>query len=179
MILSLQESFSQSLQAELDRAEVELSEKKEELRNLKDQIRTESAEMVARRRRFEVVMAENQASVAALTRRLAQSEAEVERLQRVLQSGELSIQEYKEFLDTLADNSKIVQDEVDTIEDLIADKMELIDKMENNNIVEINAVKAMLETKIENLRNIIIDELSRSQEECKEMSRENAEVKKN
>ena len=47
-----QESFSQSLQAELDKAETELAEKREELRALKDHIRTEAAEMVARKKRL-------------------------------------------------------------------------------------------------------------------------------
>lgn len=37
---------------ELDRAETELAEKKEELRALKDQIRNEAAEMVARKKRY-------------------------------------------------------------------------------------------------------------------------------
>lgn len=36
---------------ELDRAETELAEKKEELRALKDHIRAEGAEMVARKKR--------------------------------------------------------------------------------------------------------------------------------
>jgi len=35
----------------LDKAETELAEKKEELRSLKDQIRAEAAEMVARKKR--------------------------------------------------------------------------------------------------------------------------------
>lgn len=48
----LQESFSQSLQVELDKEETELAEKKEELRVLKEHIRTEAAEMVARRKRL-------------------------------------------------------------------------------------------------------------------------------
>ncbi|XP_011877413.1 PREDICTED: hyaluronan mediated motility receptor-like isoform X4 [Vollenhovia emeryi] len=46
-----QASFSQSLQLELDKAESDLAEKKEELRALKDQIRTEAAGMVARKKR--------------------------------------------------------------------------------------------------------------------------------
>lgn len=37
---------------ELDRAETELAGKKEELRALKDQIRSEAAEMVSRRKRY-------------------------------------------------------------------------------------------------------------------------------
>jgi len=40
------------LQIELDKAETELAEKKEELRALKDHIRTEGAEMVARKKRL-------------------------------------------------------------------------------------------------------------------------------
>jgi len=40
------------LQAELDKAESELVEKKQELRALKDYIRTETAEMIARKKRL-------------------------------------------------------------------------------------------------------------------------------
>jgi len=40
------------LQAELDKAESELAEKKQELRALKDYIRTEAAEMVAKKKRL-------------------------------------------------------------------------------------------------------------------------------
>ncbi|XP_016839902.1 myosin-15-like isoform X1 [Nasonia vitripennis] len=171
-----QESFSQSLQAELDRAEAELVEKKEELRNLKDQIRTESAEMVARRRRFEVVMAENQASVAALTRRLAQSEAEVERLQRELQTKEGSLVGYRELLDNITSNSKMAQEQLDTITDKIDEKVEHISQMEVQSVNEINAAKTMFNAKIESLRTVTIEELAKVQKECQEKSERNAEL---
>ena len=164
------------MQAELDRAEAELSEKKEELRNLKDQIRTESAEMVARRRRFEVVMAENQASVAALTRRLAQSEAEVEQLQKELQANESSIQEYREILETITNNSKKVENRVHNISNVIDEKVEVIDKMEVASITEIKSVQSMFDSKFENLRNVIIDELSKSQKNYDDKIKENLEV---
>lgn len=42
------------MQVELDRAESKLAEKREELRILKEHIRTEAAEMVARKKRFRV-----------------------------------------------------------------------------------------------------------------------------
>ncbi|KAJ8676218.1 hypothetical protein QAD02_012004 [Eretmocerus hayati] len=174
-----QESFSQSLQAELDRAEAELVEKKDELRNLKDQIRTESAEMVARRRRFEVVMAENQASVAALTRRLAQSESEVERLQRELQTKEGSLIGYRELLENVTHNSKLVQDHLDTITDRIDEKMDLINQMEMNNVNEINAAKTVFNEKIDSLKGFTISELAKAQDECRLKNECNAELKDN
>jgi len=43
--------FSQSLQVELDKTETELAEKREELRGLKDLLRKDAAEMVAKRKR--------------------------------------------------------------------------------------------------------------------------------
>lgn len=164
------------MQAELDRAEAELVEKKEELRNLKDQIRTESAEMVARRRRFEVVMAENQASVAALTRRLAQSETEVERLQRELQTKEASVLEYRDLFETITQNSKMMQEQLDTITDQIDEKVDLINQAEASSVNEINAAKTVFDNKIDNLKSITMLELSKVQQECKEKTEQNAEV---
>lgn len=164
------------MQAELDRAEAELVDKKEELRNLKDQIRTESAEMVARRRRFEVVMAENQASVAALTRRLAQSEAEVDRLQEELQSKEGSLLGYRDLFETITQNSKLVQEQLDTITDKIDEKVELISQIEEKSVTEINEAKAAFTARIDDLKSDAIDELAKVQTECTATSARNAEV---
>ena len=160
----------------MDRAEAELVEKKEELRNLKDQIRTESAEMVARRRRFEVVMAENQASVGALTRRLAQSEAEVERMQRELQLKESSLLGYRDVFESFTLNSQMVQEQLDSITDRIDEKVEYISQIEAKSANEINAAKSVLNAKIENLKSLTIDELTKAQMECKVKSERNAEV---
>ncbi|XP_023316245.1 myosin-9-like [Trichogramma pretiosum] len=172
-----QESFSQSLQAELDRAEAELVEKKSELRNLKDQIRTESAEMVARRKRFEVVMAENQLSVAALTRRLEQSEAEVERLQRELVARDASLIGYRDLFDTITLNSKLVQEQLDSITDKIDEKVELISQMEEKSASDINEAKANFNAKIEYLKSTAIGELAKVQKECNFKSERNAELR--
>ena len=161
----------------MDRAEAELVEKKEELRNLKDQIRTESAEMVARRKRFEVVMAENQLSVAALTRRLEQSEAEVERLQRELLSKEGSLMGYRDLFETITHNSKLVQEQLDSITDKLDEKVELINQIEEKNMSEINEAKATFNAKIEHLKISAIDELAKAQKECKLKLERNAEVK--
>jgi uncharacterized small protein (DUF1192 family) len=164
------------LQAELDRAEAELMEKKELLRNLKDQIRIESAEMVARRRRFEVVMSENQASVAALTHRLAQSEAEVERLQKELQTNEGSLTGYCDLFETIVHDSKIVQDQLDSITDKVEEKVELINQLEVKSVTEINTAKTAFNAKIENLKSVTIDELTKAQKQCKIKSEQIIEV---
>lgn len=151
-------------------------EKKDELRNLKDQIRTESAEMVARKRLLEVVMAENQASIAALTRRLAQSEAEVERLQSELQAKEGSLIGYRDLFETMTENSKMIQEQLDTITDKLEEKSEHIDRMEEASVSEINAAKAAFSSKIDSLKSYTIDELAKAQKECQESSNLNSEV---
>ncbi|XP_043467014.1 putative leucine-rich repeat-containing protein DDB_G0290503 isoform X2 [Leptopilina heterotoma] len=173
-----QESFSQSLQAELDRAEAELAEKKEEFRNFKDHIRTEAAEMVSRRRRFEVVMSENQASLAALSNRLAQSDNEVKRLQRELEISDTSISDYRDLLSTMQNNVKHHQEQMQLISEQLKTKENLIDEIEENCRVEIQTIKLSLEKKIDTVMETTANEVSRLQEECTNKTKLNIELKK-
>ncbi|XP_029045310.1 paramyosin-like [Osmia bicornis bicornis] len=173
-----QESFSQSLQMELDRAETELAEKKEELRALKDQIRTEAAEMVSRRKRFEIVMAENQASVAALTTRLAQSNAEVERLQHELKCGEDCINEHRDLLTIMRNNSQMVHEQMHTLMEQLNVRKGLVDQIEVESMNEIESAKSLFEAKIEDLKQIATKEVGKLKAECTAKTTENAEIKK-
>ncbi|XP_012282310.1 hyaluronan mediated motility receptor [Orussus abietinus] len=171
-----QESFSQSLQAELDRAETELMDKKEELKALKDHMRGEAAAMVARRKRFEIVMAENQASVAALTDRLAQSDAEVERLQREVQCGEVCIKEHRELLSALRDSSKMTYDQIRSLMDQLDVKRELMDQVDAS-IADFESIKSIFEAKIEGLKDIAAKELTLVREECDRKTKLNVALK--
>ncbi|XP_011151920.1 hyaluronan mediated motility receptor isoform X2 [Harpegnathos saltator] len=173
-----QESFSQSLQVELDKAETELAEKKEELRALKDHIRAEAAEMVARRKRFEVIMAENQASVAALTNRLAQSNAEVERLQHELKRGEDCIHEHKDLLSAMRNNSQLVHEQVHALMEELDEQREKVDQLEINSLSEFEAIKPIFEAKIENLKQIAAKEMAKLQNDCEKKTLQNDEMKK-
>lgn len=172
-----QESFGQSLQMELDRAETELAEKKEELRALKDQIRAEAAEMVARRKRFEIVMAENQASVAALTKRLAQSNAEVERLQHELKRGEDCISEHRDLLTIMRNNSQMVHEQVHTLMEQLDVKKGLVDQLEAESLSEVESLKSLFEAKIDDLKQVATKEVAKLQAECAAKTAENAEIK--
>ncbi|KAK1138109.1 hypothetical protein K0M31_002594 [Melipona bicolor] len=172
-----QESFSQSLQIELDRAETELAEKREELRALKDQIRTEAAEMVARRKRFEVIMAENQASVAALTKRLAQSNAEVERLQHELKRGQDCIGEHRDLLSIMRNNSKIVHEQVRVLMEQLDIKKGLVDQLEAENISEMESLKSVFEAKIGDFKNIATKKVAKLQAENDVKTAQNVEMK--
>ncbi|XP_043527976.1 hyaluronan mediated motility receptor-like isoform X1 [Frieseomelitta varia] len=172
-----QESFSQSLQIELDRAETELAEKREELRALKDQIRTEAAEMVIRRKRFEVVMAENQASVAALTKRLAQSNAEVERLQHELKRGEDCIGEHRDLLSIMRNNSKIVHEQVRVLMEQLDIKKGLVDQLEAESVSEMESLKSVFEAKIDDFKNIAAKKVAKLQAENDVKTAENVEMK--
>ncbi|XP_032668210.1 hyaluronan mediated motility receptor-like isoform X2 [Odontomachus brunneus] len=173
-----QESFSQSLQVELDKAETELAEKREELRALKDHIRTEAAEMVARRKRFEVIMAENQASVVALTNRLAQSNAEVERLQHELKRGEDCIHEHKDLLSAMRNNSQLVHEQVHALMEELDAQREMVDQLEASSLSEFEAIKPIFEAKIENLKKITAKEITRLKDDCEKKSLQNDELKK-
>ncbi|XP_076630472.1 uncharacterized protein LOC143346343 [Colletes latitarsis] len=172
-----QESFSQSLQMELDRAETELAGKKEELRALKDQIRSEAAEMVSRRKRFEVVMAENQASVAALTKRLAQSNAEVERLQRELKRGEDCINEHRDLLSIMRNNSQMVHVQVHTLMEQLDAKKGLVNQLEAESLSEVESIRTIFEAKFEDLREIVTNEVMKLQTDCDEKDAKNIEMK--
>ncbi|KZC09615.1 Laminin-like protein epi-1 [Dufourea novaeangliae] len=171
------ESFGQSLQMELDRAETELAEKKEELRALKDQIRAEAAEMVARRKRFEVIMAENQASVAALAKRLAQSNAEVERLQRELKRGEDCINEHRNLLNIMRNNSQMVHVQVHALMEQLDVKKGLVNQLEVESLSEVEAIRSIFEAKIEDLRQIVSKEVTKLQADCEAKDAQNIEMK--
>ncbi|KYM91177.1 Laminin subunit alpha-2 [Atta colombica] len=144
-----QASFSQSLQTELDKAESELAEKKQELRA------------------FELIMAENQASVAALTNRLAQSNAEVERLQYEIKRGEDCIREHKELLTAMRSNSQLVHEQVNSfMKDLDAHR-DLVDQHQSGNISQFDSLKSIFETKIQNLKQNAAKEITRLEDDSK------------
>ena len=172
-----QESFGQSLQMELDRAETELAEKKEELRALKDQIRSEAAEMVARRKRFEVITAENQSSVAALTNRLAQSNAEVERLQYELKRGEDCINEHRDLLNIMRNNSEMVHGQVNALMEELEAKKELVNQLEVDSLNEVESMKLVFEAKIEDLKEIATKEVTKLQADCDAKDAQSVEMK--
>ncbi|XP_018309471.1 hyaluronan mediated motility receptor isoform X3 [Mycetomoellerius zeteki] len=172
-----QASFSQSLQTELDKAESELAEKKQELRALKDHIRTEAAEMVARKKRFELIMAENQASVAALTNRLAQSNAEVERLQYEVKRSEDCIREHKELLTAMRSNSQLVHEQVNSFMKELDAHRDLVDQHQSGNISQFDSLKSIFETKIQNLKQNAAKEITRLEDDSKLKTILNNELK--
>uniref|UniRef100_A0A0C9Q0V6 DDB_G0290503_1 protein n=1 Tax=Fopius arisanus TaxID=64838 RepID=A0A0C9Q0V6_9HYME len=171
-----QESFSQSLQEELDRAEGELANKKKELKNLKEQIREETAEMVTRRRRFDVVMAENQATVAALSQRLAESTDELERVQEQLKSSEELITEQRDLLNNMRNSSKSVNEQLLSLIEKV--NIKRLDELEESNLLEIETLKNLFESKIEELKNVSQSELMILQDECKKKESKNAELRR-
>ncbi|KYN07338.1 Laminin-like protein epi-1, partial [Cyphomyrmex costatus] len=162
-----QASFSESLQTELDKAESELAEKKQELRALKDHIRTEAAEMVARKKRFELIMSENQASVVALTNRLSQSNAEVERLQYEVQLGENCIREHKELLNAMRSNSQLVHEQVHSFMKELDAHRDLVDQHQSGNISQFDSLKSIFETKIQTLKQDAAKEIARLEDDAK------------
>ncbi|XP_011698345.1 PREDICTED: hyaluronan mediated motility receptor-like isoform X2 [Wasmannia auropunctata] len=162
-----QASFSQSLQTELDKAESDLAEKKQELRALKDHIRTEAAEMVARKKRFELIMAENQASVAALTNRLAQSSVEVERLQYEVKRGEDCIREHKDLLGAMRANSQLVHEQVQSFMKELDTHRDLVDQHQSGNLSQFDSIKSIFEAKIENLKQNAAKEIARLEDDAK------------
>ncbi|XP_076668686.1 uncharacterized protein LOC143369105 [Andrena cerasifolii] len=172
-----QESFGQSLQMELDRAETELAEKKEELRAFKDQILSEAAEIVARRHRFAVIMAENQSSVAALTNRLTQNNAEGERLQHELKRGEDCINEHRDLLNIMRNNSEIVHGQVHALMEELDAKRGLVNQLEIDSSSEVESMKLVFEAKIKDLKEIATKEVTKLQADCDAKDAQNVETK--
>lgn len=117
--------------------------------------------------RFELIMAENQASVAALTNRLAQSNAEVERLQYEVQRGEDCIREHKELLSAMRANSQLVHDQVHSfMKDLDAHR-DLVDQHQSDHLSQFDSIKSIFEAKIENLKRDAAKEITRLEDDVK------------
>jgi len=112
-------------------------------------------------------MAENQASVAALTNRLAQSNAEVERLQYEVKRGEDCIREHKELLTAMRSNSQLVHEQVNSfMKDLDAHR-DLVDQHQSGNISQFDSLKSIFETKIQNLKQNAANEITRLEDDSK------------
>lgn len=126
--------------------------------------------------RFEIVMAENQASVAALTKRLAQSNAEVERLQHELKRGEDCINEHHDLLTIMRNNSQMVHEQMHTLMEQLDVRKGLVDQIEAESISEIESVKSLFEAKIEDLKQIATKEVAKLKAECAAKTTENTEV---
>ncbi|KAL6448407.1 hypothetical protein ACFW04_000378 [Cataglyphis niger] len=175
--IETQESFSQSLQIELDKAETELAEKKEELRALKDRIRTEGAEMVARKKKFELITADNKASLIALTNRLAQSNAEVEKLQDDLKHSEICIREHRDLLSAMRNSSQLVDEQIHIVMKELDTQRELVDQHKIDNVSQLESIKSIFETQIEDLKQKAAKEISKLQKDFEQKSLLNNELK--
>lgn len=121
-------------------------------------------------------MAENQASVAALTKRLAQSNAEVERLQHELKRGEDCINEHRDLLSIMRDNSQMVHEQVHVLMEQLDAKKGLVDQFEAETLNEVESLKVIFEAKIDDLRNIASREVAKLQAECDTKAAKNVEV---
>lgn len=121
-------------------------------------------------------MAENQASVLALTNRLAQSNAEVERLQHELKRGEDCIHEHKDLLSAMRNNSQLVHEQVHALMEELDAQREMVDQLEASSLSEFEAIKPIFEAKIENLKKITAKEITRLKNDCKKKSLQNDEV---
>lgn len=126
--------------------------------------------------RFEVIMAENQASVAALTKRLAQSNAEVERLQHELKRGEDCINEHRDLLSIMRNNSQIVHEQVHVLMDQLDAKKGLVDQLEAESLSELESLKSVFEAKIDDLKKIATRQVAKLQAENDAKTAQNIEV---
>lgn len=126
--------------------------------------------------RFEVIMAENQASVAALTTRLAQSTAEVERLQHELKLDKDCINEHRDLLSIMRNNSQMVHEQVHVLMEQLDAKKGLVDQLEAESLSEVESLRSILEAKIDDLRKIATREVAALQAENNEITAQNVEV---
>ncbi|XP_046624528.1 hyaluronan mediated motility receptor-like [Neodiprion virginianus] len=171
------ESSNQSLQSELDRTEAELAEKREEVKVLKDQLRNEAAEMVTRRRRLDLVMAENQLTVSAISERLAKSDTEVERLQSELEWERIRLREHKDLLNTMRTNSTHAYDQLLNLLQQLDGKKEDIDQLVVNNVIKFDTMKSLFDAKIKELNDVAAAEITRLEAECDKANGYNRELK--
>ncbi|XP_012264981.2 myosin-2 heavy chain, non muscle-like [Athalia rosae] len=171
------ESSNQSLQTDLDRAEAELADRKEEIKTLKDQLRNEASEMVTRRRRLDLVMSENQATVTAISERLAESDSEVERLQAELEWEKTRLREHRELLNTMRANSTLAHEQMRSLLQQLDAKKEDIDQLVVDNVVKFDAMKSLFDAKIQELNDVTAVEITRLRAECDKSNDENKELK--
>lgn len=121
-------------------------------------------------------MAENQASVAALTKRLTQSNAEVERLQHELKRGEDCINEHRDLLNIMRNNSEMVYVQVHTLMEQLDAKKGLVNQLEAESLNEVESIKSMFEAKIEDLKQIATQRVTQLQADCNAKDAQNVEV---
>jgi len=112
-------------------------------------------------------MAENQASVAALTNRLAQSNAEVERLQYEVKRSEDCIREHKELLSAMRANSQLVHEQVHSFMRELDAHRDLVDQHQSGNLSQFDSIKSIFEAKIENLKQNAAKEIARLEDDAK------------
>ncbi|XP_044010016.1 spindle pole body component 110-like [Aphidius gifuensis] len=172
-----QASFCQSLQEELDRAEVELSEKKKEIKDMKQEMREEAAKLVSRRKKLDVIMEDNQATVAALSKRLNDSNVEIERLENELKFNKDLVEEYKNSLDALQKSSNNVNEKLNSFITQMNSKKDLIEEIEINSIADIESLKIIFEEKIDKLKEISEQEILKIQNICLEKEQLNKKLK--
>lgn len=121
-------------------------------------------------------MAENQASVIALTDRLAQSNAEVERLQFEVKRSEDCIQKHRDLLNVMRNNSQIVHKEVETCLEELTTYRDMIDELEVSNMSNYDTIRNLCETKIGTIKNEATKEFTRLKNDIKQKSLQNDEV---
>lgn len=121
-------------------------------------------------------MAENQASVVALTNRLAQSNAEVEKLQHELKRDENCIREHRDLLGVMRNNSQMVHEQVHVLMEELSAHRELVNQLETGNLSEFESIKSILETKIENLKQKTVKEIAGLQNDSEQKSLQNNKV---
>lgn len=121
-------------------------------------------------------MAENQASIIALSTRLVQSNAEVERLQYELKRDDERIDEYQDLFNIMRKNSQEVHDQVQTIMGELDIYKDLGNQLMTGNLPELESLKCIFEKKIESLKQNAAKEVSRLQKEIEQKSLQDEEV---
>ncbi|KZC15099.1 hypothetical protein WN55_05941 [Dufourea novaeangliae] len=169
--------FSVETQMELDRAKIELTEKKEGLIFLKDQIRTEAAEMEIRKKRLEVIIAENKASVDTLTKHLTQGNADEESLKYELELGEDCINEYRDLLTGMRNISKEIHVQTHVLMKQFDASKQLVILLESERINVIELIRSVFESKIEDVKRLTTKEVTQFQADCEAKDAQNAEMK--
>ncbi|XP_078040517.1 uncharacterized protein LOC144471853 [Augochlora pura] len=172
-----QEAIDLSLQLELNQAEAELAEKREELQTLKKQIQEEAAEIAATRKKLETSMTENQELIVTLTKHLVEGNTDVEKLQRELKHDEDSVNKHRELLTIMQNNSKTVHVQMHDLMKQFNDRRVLISQLETEKINKIHLIKTIFEAKIEDLKQLRTKEVTQLHSACDEKNAQNAEMK--
>lgn len=107
---------------------------------------------------------------------MAQSNAEVEKLQDDLKHSEICIREHRDLLSAMRNSSQLVDEQIHIVMKELDTQRELVDQHKIDNVSQLESIKSIFETQIEDLKQKAAKEISKLQKDFEQKSLLNNEV---